>query len=301
METKGLESPAEKDREGNHPAVQGMAPTASPAEGESVALHSDQGANRSPLERLQQIVRTLRGPQGCAWDQKQNYLSMRSDLIEECYEVVEAVSKGDLENLKEELGDLLFLVFFYGQMAEEDGYFNIAEVAKEVSDKLERRHPHVFAGQQVSGVDEILDNWETIKAAERQAKGEQAHRQFLSYPALLQALHLQKQAIRQESKGAKNSKNSKNSKDSKDSRQDAGGGGQFPSVSPESMVERVAAELEQLRVQLATPAAAQERLQRQLGQLLFEIAALARTVKVDPELSLRSVNSQFAKRFAPPQ
>ncbi len=251
------------------------------------------------LGRLQQIVRTLRGPQGCAWDREQNYHSIRSDLIEECYEVVEAVTSGNFEDLKEELGDLLFLVFFYVAMAEEEGRFTISDIAKEVADKLVRRHPHVFAGQKVSGVDEIVKNWEEIKAAEKRQKKNwtaktdgaktdttkidgaktdgakididqvDIDQSFHSYPALLRALFIQKEAAK---KG-------------------------FDWVRPEAVLGKIDEELGELRAEIESPQVVEERIAEELGDLLFTVVNLARKLQIDPELTLRAASNKFAHRF----
>jgi len=122
------------------------------------------------LDRLLGIMARLRDPQqGCPWDLQQDFASIAPYTIEEAYEVADAIDRGDLDDLKDELGDLLLQVVFHAQMAQEQGAFGFADVARTISDKMERRHPHVFAQVQVDGADDVNANWEAIKRAERAA------------------------------------------------------------------------------------------------------------------------------------
>jgi MazG family protein len=151
------------------------------------------------LERLIGIIRRLRGPGGCPWDQKQTLDSLKSDLIEEAYEVIDAIESGNCSDLEEELGDLLLQIVFQSQICEENGHFEFSDVATAIADKLERRHPHVFGDVEVSGVDEVLQNWDAIKKAEKQegdtpasiVSGIPRH-----LPALQKAHQVQKRAAR---------------------------------------------------------------------------------------------------------
>ena len=123
----------------------------------------------SELLRLREVMDKLRSPGGCPWDAQQDHTSLLKYLLEESYEFIESVENNDKDAMQEELGDLLLQVYFHSRMAEEDAKqpFNIEDVAKSVTDKLIRRHPHVFAGESVSGSDEVLENWEKQKAAEK--------------------------------------------------------------------------------------------------------------------------------------
>ena len=123
----------------------------------------------SELLRLREVIDKLRSPGGCPWDAQQDHTSLLKYLLEESYEFIESVENNDKDAMQEELGDLLLQVYFHSRMAEEDAKqpFNIEDVAKSVTDKLLRRHPHVFAGQSVSGSEEVLENWEKQKAAEK--------------------------------------------------------------------------------------------------------------------------------------
>ncbi len=122
------------------------------------------------FDKLVEIFKILRGPNGCDWDKAQTIYSVRGHVLEEAYEVVDSIDRENWEDLKEELGDLLAQIVFISQMASEDGIFSISDVINEISDKLIRRHPHVFGDKKVSGVDEILHNWEAIKDSEKKNK-----------------------------------------------------------------------------------------------------------------------------------
>ena len=151
------------------------------------------------IERLLGVMRKLRGPDGCPWDREQTLESLKSDLIEEAYEVIDAIESGNCSHLEEELGDLLLQVVFQSQICEEDGHFEFSDVATAIADKLERRHPHVFGEVQVADSGEVLQNWDAIKKAEKQegdtpasiVAGIPRH-----LPALQKAHQVQKRAAR---------------------------------------------------------------------------------------------------------
>ncbi len=151
------------------------------------------------LERLLGIMKKLRGPDGCPWDREQTLDSLKSGLIEETYEVIDAIESGDCSHLEEELGDLLLQIVFQSQISEEEGHFEFSDVATAIADKLERRHPHVFGELEVSGTDEVLKNWDAIKKAEKQEGDKSAS--IVSgiprhLPALQKAHQVQKRAAR---------------------------------------------------------------------------------------------------------
>ncbi len=151
------------------------------------------------LERLLGVMRKLRGPDGCPWDQEQTLDSLKSGLIEEAYEVIDAVENGNYSDLEEELGDLLLQIVFQSQICAEEGQFEFSDVATAIADKLERRHPHVFGELEVSGTDEVLQNWDAIKKSEKKdgdklasiVAGIPKH-----LPALQKAHQVQKRAAR---------------------------------------------------------------------------------------------------------
>lgn len=151
------------------------------------------------IERLLEVMRKLRSPEGCPWDKEQTNESLKSDLIEEAYEVIDAIESGNLSHLEEELGDLLLQVVFHSQICSEDGHFEFHNVAKGIADKLVRRHPHVFGEVQVSDSGEVLQNWDAIKKAEKKDGGKPAS--IVSgipkhLPALQKAHQIQKRAAR---------------------------------------------------------------------------------------------------------
>jgi tetrapyrrole methylase family protein/MazG family protein len=121
------------------------------------------------FSKLREIISVLRGPEGCPWDKEQTHETLKRYLIEETYEVIEAIDKGDIDHLIEELGDVLLQVMLHAQIGEDEGYFSIADVIEGISEKMVRRHPHVFGSVEVENTDEVLQNWEEIK---RQEKGE---------------------------------------------------------------------------------------------------------------------------------
>lgn len=193
---------------------------------------------------------------------------MRPHVIEEAYEVVDAIDRGSSEGVREELGDLLFLVFFFARLASEAGEFNIHDVARDISDKLVRRHPHVFGDTIVDGVKGVLSNWEKIKDQEKKSGRDSAG--FL--PALLRARKIQERATRQG----------------------------FDWKSAEGVVEKIAEELEELRAEtthLADGGSSARRREEELGDVLFTIVNLSRHIEVDPETALQGATARFFSRF----
>lgn len=142
-----------------------------------------------PIDRLVEVMRILRGPGGCPWDHKQTLETLKEHLVEESHEVLDAIDSGDRDTLREELGDLLLQVVFQAQIAREEGAFTFDDVATVITEKLIRRHPHVFGDLQVSGADEVLKNWEAIKKAEKKAEGDAPRATLAGIPKSLPALH----------------------------------------------------------------------------------------------------------------
>ncbi len=215
------------------------------------------------IDRLVAIMARLRDPEtGCEWDTVQTFATIAPYTIEEAYEVADAIERGDMAELKDELGDLLLQVVFHSRMAEEAGDFALADVANAISDKMERRHPHIFLGATEGG----HHLWEQIKAAERGEKGHESALDgvAISLPALLRAEKLQKRAART--------------------------GFDWPDPSgARAKVDEEIAEIEAA----ATPAEVEE----EVGDLLFAMVNWARKLGVDPEAALRGANAKFEKRF----
>ncbi len=229
------------------------------------------------LDDLRYLMRRLRDPKtGCPWDIKQDFLSITSSTIEEAYEVVDAIEKGIPSDIKEELGDLLFQIIFYGQLAEEENHFAFGDIVQCLTEKLIRRHPHVFPDGTLQSVrTESLDNidiktqWEKIKAQERKNKG---HAGVLDdipsgLPAMTRAVKIQKRAARYQF--------------------------DWPDISP--VIDKLQEELAELKeaLQSADPQAIED----EMGDVLFTAVNLARHCNVEPEAALRRANYKFARRF----
>ena len=230
-----------------------------------------------PLERVQALRETttlewicarLRGPGGCPWDRQQDHASLRTNLLEECYEALECLDQGDLERLREELGDLLMQIFLHAQLAREEGAFALADVVEGISAKLIRRHPHVFGSVQVSGVDEVLRNWETIKATERGRSGRAGRSLLDGVPGALPALAYAQNIGRRVTRVG------------------------FDWLRVEEVWAKVAEEMAELRQAGTAEARAEE-----VGDLLYALVNLARWLGVEAEDALRTTNRKFYRRF----
>lgn len=220
------------------------------------------------FEGLVKIMERLRGPQGCPWDREQTRESIRPYLIEEAYEVLEALDEGDLGKYREELGDLLLQVVFHAQIAAEQGEFTIDDVLRAISEKLIRRHPHVFGGATMTTAEEVLTHWEAKKSAERRAQGGSALDGVpKELPALLRAHRLQEKAKRV-------------GFDWKEARE------VFGKVEEELRELKTAAEKGE-----AGP------VEAELGDLLFALVNLSRFFRVNPEEALRKSIDRFIARF----
>jgi tetrapyrrole methylase family protein/MazG family protein len=214
------------------------------------------------LTQLVKVIHRLQEPDGCPWDREQTHQSLARHLLEETHEALEAVDSGDPERLREELGDLLLQVVFHAEIGAREGAFDIDDVAQTVVDKLIKRHPHVFGDVKVSSADEVLVNWERIKSEE---KGEHPvdHEIPPSLPALARASKVQRRA--------------------------AGIG--FDWRTREGALSKVREELDEL--ENAPP----ERVEEEMGDLLFAVASLGRRMNVDTETALRKATNRFAERF----
>lgn len=224
-----------------------------------------------PVTRLLSIMARLRDPDGgCPWDVEQTFASIAPYTIEEAYEVADAIERGDMADLRGELGDLLFQVVFHARMAEEQGLFTFDDVATAIADKLERRHPHVFgeAGPRTAAEQNVA--WEAVKAQERTARARHGILDDIptGLPALTRAVKLTARAARV--------------------------GFDWPQV--DQVFDKLDEEVRELRAEIE--GADHERLREELGDLLFVIANLARKLNVEPEDALRTANAKFQRRFA---
>ncbi len=222
------------------------------------------------LEGFEEIIARLRAPNGCPWDRKQTHSSLRPYLLEETYEALDALDRGDLDSLKEELGDIMLQIVLHTQIASENGKFKMEDVLAGIYNKIVFRHPHVFKDWKVDGEQQVLQNWESLKAQERETNGGNEEKGLLdgvplSYPALAQAQAIQERAARV--------------------------GFDWKEIAP--VLEKIQEEIEEIR----TAASAAERAS-EFGDLLFALVNYIRWNKIDAESVLRQTNVKFRKRFA---
>jgi len=222
-----------------------------------------------PIQQLRAIITRLRGPDGCPWDREQTHSSLRAGLIEEAYEVVEAINTGDNANLCEELGDLLLQSVFHAQIAAEEGRFNFDDVARSIAEKLLRRHPHVFGEDRCADSAEVLRKWDDLKRAEKgmPAAGSALDGISGGLPALMRAEKVQKKAARV--------------------------GFDWSEAAP--VVAKIREELVEVEAEMARGAS--DKIEEEIGDLLFSVVNLARKLKVDGETALQRATDKFARRF----
>jgi MazG family protein len=224
------------------------------------------------FDRLVAIMDRLRDPGGCPWDREQTLHTLAPYFLEEAYEVVDAISDGNPEKLCEELGDLLLQIVFVARIAREEGWFDVDRVCETISEKMVRRHPHVFGDRKVSGSKEVLQNWEDIKRDERAADGGASVLDGVpsSLPALLKAYRMTEKAA-------------------------AVG---FDWRRPKDVMVKMREEMAELEAELgADGAAATDRVRAEMGDVLFVMANLARHLGVEPETALQGTNTTFMRRF----
>lgn len=223
------------------------------------------------FEDLGRIMDQLLGENGCPWDKEQTHQSLKRYLIEEAYEVLEAVDNKDPEGIKEELGDVLLQIFFHGKLGEKSGDFSMEDVTDTISRKLIRRHPHVFADTEVENAEEVTRNWDEIKSQEKLEKNI-SYESMLdkvpkNLPSLLEALKIQEKV---EKVG-------------------------FDWDKIEEVEEKVREEERELKEAIAQ--GDQEKIEEEFGDLLFTLVSISRFLKIDPEEALFKANNKFRKRF----
>lgn len=231
---------------------------------------------QTPIEQLRAVMAALRTPDtGCPWDLKQDFASIAPYTIEEAYEVVDAIARGNMDDLKLELGDLLLQVVFHARMAEEQGLFDFNDVAMAISDKMKYRHPHVFSDTHVVDAGQVQDNWEALKAAERAEKAPDSGPQSLmddvptALPGLTRAVKLQKRAAQV--------------------------GFDWQAAAP--ILAKLDEEVAEFKAEMNAETIDEQRLTDEFGDILFVMANLARHLKLDPETAIRSTNRKFDRRF----
>lgn len=225
------------------------------------------------VERILSVMEQLRHPiKGCPWDREQTFETIVPYTIEEAYEVADAIVRGDLNDIKDELGDLLFQVVFYAQLGQEQQAFDFDAIADQVAEKLIRRHPHVFADGHIDTEEELNNNWEAIKRQERQAKGQEEDPSILAnIPAGMAPM---KRAVKLQKRCAKL-------------------GFDWPDKA--QVVDKIHEEI--VEVMEAVDAQQQTNIESEIGDLMFAVLNLARHCKVDPDVALIKASQKFEKRF----
>lgn len=250
------------------------------------SLMSERPTPAAAFERLQQIIAQLRAPAGCPWDRDQTHLTLRAHLLEEAYETIAAIEAADDDNLQEELGDLMLQPVLHAQIAAESGRFDIVDVLESISDKLVRRHPHVFGTLEVEDTAQVLQNWDALKREEKVAKARQAALKAEAIgetlpleinpasilddvppdlPALMLALKISKKAAKV--------------------------GFEWPAIA--AVMDKLREETAELEADLDN----QQRAGEELGDLLFTVVNIARWKGLNPELTLRDAVMRFKARF----
>jgi len=262
-----------------------------PARTKQKSKTAKKGAGKSPSTKMKQLTPAewfeklvavqarLRAPKGCPWDREQTHQSLRTYLLEEAYEVLEALDTGNDAKFAEEMGDLLLQIVFHSQIAQEEGRFTVAEVIRGIHDKMIRRHPHVFGEARARNSAEVLRNWEQIKAEERRTSKEHGRKGSQGEPASL--LDGVSRALPATLEGFQLTR--KASRVGFDWDDSAG----------------VLAKMQEERAELETAlqAGGQQKIEEELGDLLFAAVNLARFLDVDPEIALKKANAKFARRF----
>jgi MazG family protein len=230
------------------------------------------GDAAAAFARLVALIARLRAPGGCPWDREQTHRSLRPMTLEEAYEVLEAIDEGDDSHLAGELGDLLLQVVFHAQIAAEASRFTVADVIRAVSDKMVRRHPHVFGDQSATTSGEVLRNWEAIKRAEQKERHEREPASMLDsvstrIPAVMEAFQIATKVSRV--------------------------GFDWPDAA--SVLDKVEEEVREVRAAVASGDAA--AASAEVGDLLFAVVSLARLLGEDPESALKAANRKFRRRF----
>lgn len=224
------------------------------------------------FDDLLEIMKRLRTPvTGCAWDLEQSFETIAPYTIEEAYEVADAIERQDMSDLSDELGDLLLQVVFHAQIAKDEGHFSIADVTQAISEKMIRRHPHVFADAEQRSADAQTSAWEEIKAAERSKSKKQDDSALAgiaqALPALMRSEKLQKRAARTG----------------------------FDWTDPKDIFAKLDEEIDEVKE--AIDEADQAHIEEEIGDLIFVAVNLARRLDVDPEIALRKANTKFERRF----
>lgn len=232
------------------------------------------------FEELVALVDRLKGPEGCPWDREQTFDTLKPMVLEEAYEVLEALDTGDRQELCLELGDLLFQVIFLSKLADEEGSFRIEDVIHAIISKMIRRHPHVFGDERASSPEEVIQNWESIKQAER-AKRQTAMMAENSTPSILEGIPPMSALLEANKLTTKAARVG------------------FDWSDIEGIFQKLHEEVDELKEALQTEKEGpiDPRVEQEVGDLLFVAVNIARFLKIDPETALRKTNKKFIRRF----
>ncbi len=222
---------------------------------------------KTELEKLIDVIAQLRAPNGCPWDREQTHKSLKPNMLEEAYEAVDAMDSGDMNHLKEELGDVLLQVILHAQIAKEEGAFNIEDVAKGIKDKLIHRHPHVFGDTKVTSTKEVLENWDKLKQEEKKHRKSVMDGVSKSQSALMSAQKISKKAVKV--------------------------GFEWP--NEKSLYDCIYSEFEEFKE--AEKEQDKDHMEEEFGDILFATVNLARWNKIDAEQALLKANKKFMARF----
>jgi len=290
-----------RKKEGQAPTLQTQAP---PVEALSRSTQRKAAglSDGAWFEKLVAVQARLRAPDGCPWDREQTHASLRTYLIEEAYEVLEAMESGDDAKFAEEMGDLLLQIVFHSQIAKEEGRFAVAEVIREVHDKMVRRHPHVFGEKRAKDAAEVLRNWEQLKKEERAAKGGEGKKQeslmdgvSKALPAALEGFQLTRRAARIGFDwGNVEGVFEKLKEESRELQQELGADRAESKEKTKRAERRDAEDTEQRGKNKAEKS---RRVEEEMGDLLFAAVNIARWLEIDPEIALKKANAKFAGRF----
>lgn len=234
-------------------------------------MQKSDGSKGKSFDDLVQVMATLRGEDGCPWDKKQTMATIKDYFVEEVYEALEAIESGDVESMKEEFGDVLFEICFLSRIAEEEGKFNVYDSIESIVDKLIRRHPHVFGDEKIKEAEEVPGRWARLKAEEKKKK--KTRESILdgvpqSLPSLLQALRISERAV-------------------------AVG---FEWENVDGVFEKVEEEIQELKDAIKN-GEAEERLEDELGDILFTLVNVGRKLQISPHDSLMRTMNKFRRRF----
>ncbi|EOS96052.1 nucleoside triphosphate pyrophosphohydrolase [Erwinia tracheiphila] len=224
------------------------------------------------LDRLLGIMKTLRDPhKGCPWDRQQTYASIAPYTLEETHELLDAISRGNIDDMQSELGDLLFQVVFYARIAEEEGRFNFDAVCNTISDKLQRRHPHIFGAVKISSSQQVLPDWEQIKTFERAEKQQHSALGDIprTLPALMRAHKIQKRC--------------------------SNVGFDWQTLGP--VLDKVYEEIDEVMHEVRQPVVDQQKLEEEIGDFLFAAVNFTRHLGSKAEMTLQKANDKFERRF----